>query len=86
KRAFARKYSLFDRIRYYMPDRTVKIAFNKLVNNLKGITIPLSLLSQFMPGQYRKIRNGLLVNDPEELLRDKIIDVIADYSYAAGNG
>ncbi len=86
KRAFARKYSLFDRIRYYMPDRTVKTAFNKLINNLKGKTIPLSLLSQFMPGQYRKIRNGLLVNDPEELLRDKIINVIADYSYAAGNG
>ncbi|KPJ80295.1 MAG: hypothetical protein AMS17_20690 [Spirochaetes bacterium DG_61] len=85
KMAFSRKYSLFDRIRYYLPNDEVKEAFGKLLRNLRIKGIPLTLLSQFFPLQYQKIRNGQLENDPEELLIDKIRDVLNDYSYAVGN-
>jgi D-tagatose-1,6-bisphosphate aldolase subunit GatZ/KbaZ len=85
KMAFSRKYSLFDRIRYYLPNDEVKDAFGKLLMNVRIKGIPLTLLSQFFPQQYQKIRNGKLENDPEELLIDKIREVLNDYSYAVGN-
>lgn len=85
KMAFSRKYSLFDRIRYYLPNDEVKDAFGKLLMNMRIKGIPLTLLSQFFPQQYQKIRNGKLENDPEELLIDKIREVLNDYSYAVGN-
>jgi D-tagatose-1,6-bisphosphate aldolase subunit GatZ/KbaZ len=83
-RSFARKYSFFDRIRYYWPDATVKDALAALFSNLRACRPPLSLLSQFLPLQYRKVRVRVLEPDPEELVVDRIRDVLADYSYACG--
>jgi D-tagatose-1,6-bisphosphate aldolase subunit GatZ/KbaZ len=37
-----------------------------------------------MPVQYIKIRNGELRNEPECLLRDRIIKCIDEYLYATG--
>jgi D-tagatose-1,6-bisphosphate aldolase subunit GatZ/KbaZ len=80
-----RKYSLFDRCRYYLEIQGVKNSISLLIKNLKSIEIPLTLISQFLPIQYKKIRDGSLKNDPESLIKDKIINVLNDYSYAVSN-
>jgi D-tagatose-1,6-bisphosphate aldolase subunit GatZ/KbaZ len=80
--AFARRYSLFDRIRYYWPDARVKDALAALFSNLRTCRPPPSLLSQFLPLQCMKVRRGKLEPDPEELVVDRIRDVLADYSRA----
>ena len=82
--AFKRRYSFFDRIRYYWVDNEVKRALEMLVRNLRGTTIPLSLLSQYLPDQYRKVREGALKCDPEAFIRDRVIDILKNYSSAVG--
>lgn len=84
ERAYKRRYSLFDRIRYYWSEERVQASFEKLLQNMKNTGIPETLLSQFFPSQYRKIRAGELGSDPDDLLRDRVREVIADYAYATG--
>lgn len=80
--AFSRKYSYSDRSRYYWPVKDVQIASQKLLGNLGKKTIPLTLLSQYLPEQYARIRSGELENNPSALIRDKIISVLEDYHFA----
>lgn len=82
KIAFARKYSLSDRCRYYLPVPEVASSIQLLIKNLKSVEIPLTLISQFLPVQYWKIRKGELQNDAEALLKDRVINTIDDYYYA----
>ncbi|HZW04487.1 MAG TPA: class II D-tagatose-bisphosphate aldolase, non-catalytic subunit [Anaerolineaceae bacterium] len=84
ERAFARRYSFSDRSRYYWPAPEVQAAVERLVANFEQHPAPLSLLSQFMPAQYRRVRAGSLENRPQALIEDRIMDVAADYSYACG--
>jgi len=78
----ARKFSLSDRCRYYLPVNEVRESMELMIRNLRSTQIPLTLISQFMPVQYRKIRNGTLSCDPEALLKDRVVDCIDDYIYA----
>ncbi len=82
KLRLARKYSLSDRSRYYLPDNSVRDSIQRLLKNLDSINIPLTLISEFMPMQYIKIRKGELSNNPESLLKDRVVDCIDDYLYA----
>ena len=77
-----RKYSFSDRCRYYMPVPEVEKAAERLLSNLRTTGIPLNLLSQFMPIQYTKVREGLLENEPEALIEDPITNTIDEYLYA----
>ncbi len=77
-----RKYSFSDRCRYYMPVPEVKKASERLISNLRATGVPLNLLSQFMPIQYTKVREGLLENDPVALIEDRITNTIDEYLYA----
>ncbi len=77
-----RKYSFSDRCRYYMPTPAVEAAVERLLENLRTQGIPLNLLSQFMPIQYTKVREGLLENEPVALVEDRIINTIDEYLYA----
>ena len=79
--ALKRKYSFSDRSRYYYATEPVKNAIDTLLNNLKN-GCPLNLLSQFMPIQYTKVREGTLKNDPKELVLDRIGNTIDEYLYA----
>ena len=79
EKRLARKYSFLDRSRYYWNVPEVKRAIEILLKNLKKKKIPLTLISQFMPIQYQKIRDNIIKNDPKELVRDNIINVLDNY-------
>lgn len=83
---YARKYSYSDRCRYYLPGEDVRTAVDKMVSNLKEVKIPLTLVHQFMPIQYNKIRIGLLENEPEALIKDWVVNCIDDYVFACTPG
>jgi D-tagatose-1,6-bisphosphate aldolase subunit GatZ/KbaZ len=80
----ARKYSLSDRSRYYWPKTEVQNALVRLLNNLEEYPPPLVLVSQFLPMQHDRVRDGTLPNLPRAYIHDKIRDVLADYAYACG--
>lgn len=80
----ARKYSFSDRSRYYWPVPAVQEALTNLLSNLSGQPLPLSLLSQYLPEQYRRIRSGQVRNSPRSIILDRIEGVLADYGYACG--
>jgi len=79
EKRLARKYSYLDRSRYYWNIPKIKKAVEILFENLKKKKIPLTLISQFMPIQYQKIRDNVIKNDPEKLVRDNIANVLDKY-------
>lgn len=81
KLRLARKYSLSDRCRYYLPVPEVKEAVGRMIKNLNIVKIPLTLLSQYMPVQYTRVRNGQLANDPTSLIKDRVVNCIDEYLY-----
>lgn len=78
----ARMFSFSDRSRYYLPVPRVEEAIVRLRRNLAGVEIPLTLLSQYLPIQYTRVRNGTLANRADDLLIDHIGDCIDEYLYA----
>lgn len=82
EQTLARKYSYSDRCRYYWPDQEVQKALGRLWFNLESIPPPLTLVSQFLPDQYRAIRAGELSKDPKALAKHKIRQVLEVYSRA----
>ena len=84
QQAFARKFSLSDRARYYWGRPEVQAALKRLIANLGARSIPLALLSQFAPAQYPRVRSGTLAATPEALILDKVVDVLKDYHAATG--
>ena len=79
--ALKRKYSFSDRSRYYMPVESVVKAREVLLKHFEN-GVPLNLLSQFMPIQYTKVREGVIENKPEELIIDRVCNCIDEYLYA----
>jgi D-tagatose-1,6-bisphosphate aldolase subunit GatZ/KbaZ len=79
---FARLYSLSDRCRYYWSNPILQDALQRLLENQQHHTLPLSLISQFMPNQYEHIRQGKISNSAEELIKDKIVEVLEIYRMA----
>jgi len=86
EKAISRHYSFSDRIRYYWPEERVQKSLNRLFNNLQSVEIPLSLLSQYLPVQFKRIRSGDLDNKPFAVIHDSISQVLQDYSFACGSG
>jgi D-tagatose-1,6-bisphosphate aldolase subunit GatZ/KbaZ len=86
EQAFKRRYSLFDRIRYYWNNERVSTAYRKLLDNMRSVAIPYTLLSQFLPSQHAKVAEGLLDPEPESLVRDRVREVVAAYASATGMG
>ena len=77
-----RKFSYSDRARYYLPVDSVQAAIDKLVTNLTENAIPMTLLSQYMPYQYRRIKEGLVENSPLALVKDYVKVYFNDYKFA----
>ena len=82
--ARARKYSLSDRSRYYWNDEGVRRALEQMIGNLKARQIPMTLLSQFLPVQYARIREEAIDSAPQALLMDRIGQVLEGYAAACG--
>lgn len=82
KQKFSRAFSFSDRIRYYWNVPAVQDAFSRLMSNLGERPLPLSLLSQYLPKQYEKVRSGEIKNHPREFLLNRVMDVLDDYAFA----
>jgi D-tagatose-1,6-bisphosphate aldolase subunit GatZ/KbaZ len=81
-----RRYSFFDRARYYLPVPEVSRAVDVLLENLRRTEIPLSLLSQYMPRAYDKARRGILPLSPLALLKDCVREALSPYVRAGATG
>ena len=79
------EYSLSDRIRYYWPHPDVQQACDTLLGNLRMNSLPLTLLSQYLPRQYEAIREGRLACTVDALLRDGIAAALRPYHRACGS-
>ena len=81
-RRLLRRYSYSDRIRYYWSYPDVDDARERLFSNLAARRIPETLLSQYLPRQYERVRHSVLDSGPEALVFDRIQDTFEDYAVA----
>ena len=81
-RRLLRRYSYSDRIRYYWSYPDVEDERKRLFSNLASREIPQTLLSQYLPHQYERVRRGRLDSSPEVLTFDRIRDTLEDYAVA----
>jgi len=86
RQTFDLQYSLSDRIRYYWTVPEVKQACATLMERLSGGTLPLTLLSQYLPIQYAAIREGRLANEARAILLDGVAHVLRQYARACRPG
>ncbi len=76
-----RRFSLSDRCRYYLTNSEVEKSIGRLMDNLNSADIPATILSQYMPAQYNKMREGMLKGDPVSLVKDRIKQCLNGYAY-----
>lgn len=81
-----RRFSYSDRCRYYLPAPPVRAAVERLFGNLSATRVPLALVSQYLPRQYDRLRDGALAADPRALARDRVGDCVDQYLYATAGG
>jgi D-tagatose-1,6-bisphosphate aldolase subunit GatZ/KbaZ len=79
-----RAFSYSDRARYYWPRPELREAVDRLFANLSAASIPLTLLSQYLPAQADAVREGRLESRPAELVRHKVLEVLDRYAVACG--
>ena len=80
----ARKYSLYDRSRFYWEDKEVRKTKKRLFDNLIEYPFPLTVMRQFMPHQYERVAAGELENKPDALVMDAVRHALRRYSHACG--
>ena len=80
------QYSLSDRVRYYWPTKDVENAVSRLFRSLEASPPPLTLIMQYLPGQYAAIRQKQIRNNPKELVMHKVDEVLIQYSNACNQG
>jgi D-tagatose-1,6-bisphosphate aldolase subunit GatZ/KbaZ len=69
-------------MRYYWPDNEVDDSVAELIKNLSAAPLPLPLISQYLPLQYQRVREGVLNATPHDLIIDHIQDVLRQYHAA----
>jgi D-tagatose-1,6-bisphosphate aldolase subunit GatZ/KbaZ len=84
RRQRSRRFSLSDRIRYYWPRPEVQAALERLVANLEAHPAPLPLISQYLPGPGRSVRERDLPPHPRALVGLHVREVIDIYARACG--
>lgn len=77
-----RKYSFSDRSRYYLSNPQIQESIDLLLENTGKMEIPLTLISQYLPMQYERIRDGKIENSAMALVKDKIDCVLDRYTSA----
>ena len=76
--AFARRFSLSDRCRYYLEDEQIKTAIVRLVQNINARPIPFGLISQYFSAQ-KDAALACPAVSAEWLIKERIRDVIRTY-------
>ena len=76
------QFSLSDRLRYYWNAPQVSRACTRLLADLETASVPLTLVSQYLPLQYAAVRDGRLANQPRALVLDGIAQVLRHYADA----
>ena len=77
-----RRYSYSDRVRYYWNHPRVKQAVETLMSNLQQKAIPETMLSAYLPEQYRAVRAGTLRPDAHSIILHRIGTVLRVYASA----
>ena len=78
----SRAYSYSDRCRYYWHEPGIAAEIERLLNNLKAHSFPLTLVSQYLPHEYVAIRVGEIEKRPEAIVRYHIQSVLRIYAAA----
>jgi D-tagatose-1,6-bisphosphate aldolase subunit GatZ/KbaZ len=76
------RYSYSDRVRYYWNNPEIQRAVETLLSNLSRVAIPETMLSAFLPDQYRAVRAGTLKADARALIVHRIRQVLLPYAQA----
>ncbi|WP_320203968.1 D-tagatose-bisphosphate aldolase, class II, non-catalytic subunit [Agrobacterium rosae] len=74
-----RHFSYSDRIRYYWPQPDVARAVKDLFDTLDGVTIPETLISQYLQNSYTLVRKGLVKPNAKALALASVGAVLEDY-------
>ncbi|MGP9796123.1 D-tagatose-bisphosphate aldolase, class II, non-catalytic subunit [Halomonas sp. 86] len=82
EQAMLRHFSYSDRIRYYWPAANAKSAVHTLLELFDEIDIPEPLISQYLGGLLKKVRNKDVAPRASELIFAAIEDVMQDYILA----
>jgi D-tagatose-1,6-bisphosphate aldolase subunit GatZ/KbaZ len=75
-------YAFSDRCRYYWNQPAVQAELSRLLHNLAAKSIPLTLVSQYLPLEYEAIRTGALEAVPEPMIQYHIRRVLSEYAKA----
>jgi D-tagatose-1,6-bisphosphate aldolase subunit GatZ/KbaZ len=75
-------HSYSDRIRYYWNFPEIAASVSTLISNLEKTRIPETLLSDYLPTQYQRIREGILDCSPVPIILDQIIQALEPYQQA----
>jgi len=75
-------YGYSDRCRYYWNEPSVQHEIDRLFQNLATAPIPLTLVSQYLPEEYRAIRAGRIRAVPEQMIQEHIRQVLHIYAAA----
>ena len=77
--AYARRFSLSDRCRYYLEDEGIRASIARLVANVNAAELPFGLLSQYFSEQKGKILTTEKKVTAQTLIKERIKDVIKTY-------
>lgn len=75
-------YGYSDRCRYYWNEPTVQDELARLLDNLSGRPIPMTLLSQYLPAEYEAVRAGRIQPIPTQMIQEHIRRVLRIYAAA----
>ena len=82
KQHIARHFSYSDRIRYYWPQPPAREALDRLLSGLGGVALPETMISQYLPRLYERVRDGAVKAEPRALIGELIKDVLHTYAAA----
>ncbi len=79
QKAYARKFSLSDRCRYYLEDTQIKASIKRLIKNINALSIPYGLISQYFSEQRESALGATGTEIAERLIKQRIKNVIRTY-------
>jgi D-tagatose 6-phosphate 4-epimerase len=77
-----RHFSYSDRIRYYWPLPEAQRAVEQLLGLLDSKHVPETLVSQYLPHLYQRVRSGQVRPQPRAFIVESIKDLLRDYAAA----